>query len=90
MEYNELLNIYRYQIDTLDKELINLFSRRFEIVEQIGIIKRENNIEALQTDRWEQLMKDNIEMAKELMVSESFIRDVWNRVHEESLNIEKK
>lgn len=90
MEYNELLNIYRYQIDTLDKELINLFSRRFEIVEQIWIIKRENNIEALQTDRWEQLMKDNIEMAKELMVSESFIRDVWNRVHEESLNIEKK
>lgn len=90
MEYNELLKIYRYQIDTLDKELIHLLSRRFEIVEQIWIIKKENNVEALQTDRWEQLLKDNIEMGKELMVSESFIRDVWELIHSESLRIEKK
>ncbi len=90
MEYNELLKIYRYQIDTLDKELIHLLSRRFEIVEQIWIIKKENNVEPLQADRWEQLLKDNIEMGKELMVSESFIRDVWELIHKESLRIEKK
>lgn len=89
MEYSELLEIYRHQIDTLDKEIIYLLSRRFEIVNQIWIIKKENNIEALQSDRWEQLLNENLEMAKELMVSESLVRDIWERIHKESLRIEK-
>lgn len=89
MEYNELLEIYRHQIDTLDKELIYLLSRRFEIVNQIWIIKKENNIPALQSDRWEQLLAENIEVAKELMVSESLVIDIWEKIHEESLRIEK-
>lgn len=89
MEHTELLKIYREQIDTLDKEIIYLFSRRFKIVEQIWIIKKENNIKPLQTDRWEKLLNENIEVWKELMVSESFIKDVWGRIHKESLNIEK-
>jgi chorismate mutase len=35
METNELLKNYREQIDTLDKELIYLLFRRFEIVKQV-------------------------------------------------------
>jgi chorismate mutase len=35
MENKDLLENYRAQIDTLDKELIYLFFRRFEIVKQI-------------------------------------------------------
>lgn len=89
MENKELLKIYRHQIDTLDKELISLIARRFEIVKQIGIIKKEDSIEALQLDRWNKLLQDNIEMWREYLVSESFIRDVWNRIHEESLELEK-
>ena len=89
MEYKELLKIYRDQIDTLDKEMIYLLSRRFEIVNQIWIIKKENNIKALQKDRWEKLLNENIEVANELWVSELIIRDIWERIHKESLSIEK-
>jgi chorismate mutase len=35
MEYKELLENYRAQIDTLDKEIIYLLSRRFTIVNQV-------------------------------------------------------
>lgn len=89
MEYNELLKIYREQIDSLDKEIIYLLSRRFEIVNQVWLLKKENNIPALQKDRWESLLNENIEVGNELWVSESIIRDIWNRIHEESLKIEK-
>jgi len=89
MEHKELLKIYREQIDTLDKEMIYLLSRRFELVNQIWIIKKENNIPALQKDRWESLLNDNIEVWKELLVEESLITDIWNRIHEESLRIEE-
>ena len=89
MEYNELLKNYREQIDTLDKEVIYLLSRRFEIVNQIWLIKKENNITPLQNDRWQKLLSENIEVATELWVSEELIKDLWNRIHEESLKIEK-
>ncbi|MBT3729103.1 hypothetical protein HOF65_02820 [bacterium] len=35
MEHKELLQIYRDQIDTLDKEIIYLLTRRFQIVNEI-------------------------------------------------------
>lgn len=89
MEYKELLNIYRHQIDTLDKEVITLLARRFEIVKQIWIIKKENNIQPLQNDRWKKLLDENIEFWEELLVPEKFIIDIWERIHKESLEIEK-
>lgn len=89
MEYNELLCNYRAQIDTLDKEIIYLLSRRFEIINQVWILKKENNIPALQKDRWEELLNENIEVWYELGISEEIIRDIWERIHKESLKIEK-
>ncbi len=90
MEYSELLQIYREQIDTLDKEIIYLFSRRFQIVKQIWILKKENNAVILQKDRWEKLLNENIEVWKDLMVPEQFIRDIWEKIHKESLKLEKE
>ena len=89
MEYNELLENYRAQIDTLDKEMIYLLFRRFEIVNQIWILKKDNNIEVLQIDRWKKLLNENVEVGNELWVSELIIRDIWERIHKESLKIEK-
>jgi chorismate mutase len=89
MEYVDLLQNYRAQIDTLDKEIIYLLSRRFTIVNEVWLLKKENNIPALQESRWNELLSENIEVWKELWVSESFIIDVWERIHKEALNIEK-
>jgi len=89
MEYKELLANYRAQIDTLDKEIIYLLSRRFTIVNEVWKLKKENNIKPLQTDRWNMLLAENIEVAKELDVSEELVRDIWGRIHKESLEIEK-
>ena len=60
MEYNELLKIYRDQINTIDKELIYLLARRFQIVNEIGLIKKENNISVLQKEIFEKLLTDHI------------------------------
>ena len=89
MEYKDLLQNYRAQIDTLDKEIIYLLSRRFTIVNQVWILKKENNIAPLQTNRWNELLAENIEVWKELEVSEELIRDVWERIHKEALIIVK-
>jgi len=89
MENSELLKIYRDQIDTLDKELIYLFFRRFEIVKQIWLIKKQDNIPALDSARWETLLNENLEVSREYWLKDDFIIDIWNRIHSESLKIEK-
>mgnify|MGYP001765821076 FL=1 len=89
MENNELLKIYRDQIDTLDKELIYLFFRRFEIVKQIWLVKKQEKIQPLDNNRWQTLLNENLEVSREFWLNDQFIIDIWNRIHSESLNIEK-
>lgn len=89
MENRELLDIYRKQIDTLDKELIYLFFRRFEIVKQIWIIKKQEKIEPLDNTRWQTLLNENLEVSREYGLDDNFIIDIWNRIHSESLKLEK-
>lgn len=89
MKNSQLLENYRQQIDSLDKELLYLLSRRFEIVKQIWIIKKEEWIKPLQKDRWKKLLTENTKVWNELWLNEDLVIDIWNRIHTESLEIEK-
>lgn len=89
MENKELLENYREQINTLDKELIYLFFRRFEIVKQIWEVKKQEWKEALDSNRWNQLLNDNLDVAREFWLDDDFIIDVWNKIHDQSLKLEK-
>ncbi len=90
MENKELLKIYREQIDSLDKEIIYLLFRRFELVKQIGLIKKEDWINnPLDETRWNKLMDENLEVSREYWLSDDLIIDLWNRIHKESLDLEK-
>lgn len=88
MEFEELLQNYREQIDTLDKELLYLFHRRFEIVKEIWKLKKENSLEPLQVDRWKKLLTDNILVWEDLWLDEEFVIDIWERIHKECLKLE--
>jgi len=89
MQNQELLQNYREQIDSLDKELLYLFSRRFIMVSEIGNIKKLENMQVLQISRWEELLKENIRVWLEMGLEKDFIVDIWERIHKESLEIEK-
>jgi len=89
MELDKFLENFREQIDTIDHEIIYLLSRRFALVKQIWNIKKELNISALQEKRWEQLMNNLLEEAKERNVNSDLVTKIWKLIHEESLKIEK-
>jgi chorismate mutase len=80
---------YRKQIDKIDLEILKLFAKRFEIVLEIWKLKRENNIQSLDKKRWNEVLWRIIEEWKKMWLSEEFVVDVWERVHEESLRVEK-
>ena len=44
MTENELEKM-RLEIDKIDSEIVQLFAKRFEVVKQIGALKRKNGVE---------------------------------------------
>ncbi len=89
MELDKFLENFREQIDTIDYEIIYLLSRRFALVEQIWNIKKEKWENVLQPKRWDNLLKNLLEEAKEKNVNSELVKKIWEEIHKESLNIEK-
>lgn len=45
------LNVYRKEIDKIDKELVSLFEKRLEVVSKVARYKKENNLPVYYEDR---------------------------------------
>lgn len=89
MNLDELLQSLRNQIDTIDEEMIYLFSRRFELVKQIWEIKKKMWADALQPKRWEKLLENLHKEADDKWVNKEFITEIWELIHKEALRLEK-
>ncbi|MBP9779055.1 chorismate mutase [Candidatus Gracilibacteria bacterium] len=85
---SELLE-FRSQIDQIDHQIIELLAKRFEIVKQVGHYKKEHHIAPLQVNRWNEVLKNRIEIAQKYNIDPNCIVDIWNRIHESALEMEK-
>src|SRR5882724_7807538 len=61
---DQTLQVSRKKIDSLDKALIALLGERERVVKEIGVYKAQNNIPALQADRFKQVIEKSIEAGK--------------------------
>ncbi len=77
---NSLLN--------LDKSLCLVLAERFCIVKRVGRYKKKINVPPLDTDRWNRLLQNKAEMAESLEISVSLVKDIFNAIHQVSLDIE--
>ena len=87
---DQTLQINRKKIDSLDKALIALLGERERVVKDIGIYKAQNNIPALQADRFKQVVEKSVAAGKKEDLSETFITELMNAIHKESLRIEEE
>ena len=76
----------REQIDSLDREIIKLLSERMKVAEDIGRIKRENDVRILQFSRWEDIVERALAQNKSLGLSEQFLRTILDAIHVESID----
>jgi chorismate mutase len=83
---NPGLQKLRDQMDQLDDELISLLSHRMKLADEMGDVKRQQNITILQTERWDAILHRAISKAKLLGLSEDFIIKYFEAVHMESIN----
>jgi chorismate mutase len=82
------LEIQRRKIDSLDKALVELLGARQRAVEEIGLYKVAHHIPPLQPARFQEVLRKSIEAGAKEQLSATFITNLMNAIHEESLRIE--
>jgi chorismate mutase len=87
-EFENRLDVLRNRIDALDKELLETLSARVAIVKQIGRFKKENNVTALQINRWSKLMDDRVNLGKKLDLNDTFVKILFQLIHEDSVRMQ--
>lgn len=84
------LEAYRRQIDEIDRNILDFLSKRMEIVERIGHLKKENNITILQIRRWNNIFKDRMRRGQALGLDPAFLRTILEMVHKQSIDLQTR
>ena len=87
-DFENQLDVLRNRIDAIDSELLETLSSRIEIVKEIGKYKKENNVTALQINRWTQLMDNRVNLGKNLDLNETFVKILFQLIHEDSVRMQ--
>ena len=88
--FNEKIEKLRLHIDEFDSKLIQVLGQRMRIADEIGLLKKENNVAVLQSRRWKQVLERmNAEGIPENL-SEEFILKLFRAIHQESIIHQEK
>ena len=87
-EFENHLDVLRNRIDAIDSELLEILASRVGIVKQIGQYKKENNVTALQINRWTQLMENRVKLGKKLDLNDTFVKILFQLIHEDSVRMQ--
>ncbi len=85
---NSLMKL-RKNIDQFDRELINIFYKRFSVVKKVAMYKKQNNLKPLDSTRWHEVVSKMVRLSKKKKIPENFIKSIANSIHKESLRIER-
>lgn len=86
INFQQEINRLRSQIDILDEQMLDIIQKRMKIAENIGDLKKENNISVLQNKRWNEIQQRMILLGKEKNLSEEFVTKFLKIIHQESIN----
>ena len=90
VEYLNNLSNLRTQIDVVDHKLTEILGKRMKIADEIGGLKKKNNVAILQNKRWNEILGKMILEGKEFDLSEEFVLKIYKAIHQESINHQKR
>jgi chorismate mutase len=87
-ELPKRIQLLRREIDAIDSGIITLLAKRMRFVRDIGRWKLDNNVSLFQPDRWQQMIDCRVEASVRQRISGTLVREIFERIHEEALNIQ--
>jgi chorismate mutase len=82
----DMLEDLRFQIDSYDKELIDIIKKRMDLVNAIGKHKKANNMTILQPDRWSEIQNRAMALGEQSNFSKDFVTKLFRTIHQEAIN----
>jgi len=79
------LQTLRLQIDQCDRELLNVLTRRMAVSRQIGVFKKAHNLQILQPERYDDIVRRLSEAGAQTGMSAEFMQTLMQVIHEESV-----
>ena len=89
-DWKENIDQLRAKIDIIDENILYALGSRMKISRQIGEYKKNNNIAILQTSRWDKVLAKVVEQAKDYGIPEKCIVDIFNTIHEASVEVQNE
>jgi len=80
----------RNSIDGLDEQLLHLLVKRLQIVSEVGKIKKNLNLPALDVDRWVLVLEKNMTKGQKMGLNREFVKQILDTIHVQALAIEEK
>ncbi|NQU35836.1 MAG: bifunctional 3-deoxy-7-phosphoheptulonate synthase/chorismate mutase type II [Bacteroidetes bacterium] len=85
LDFQHKLEELRTEVDKLDGELMQILSKRMEIIDEIGEYKRENDITILQMKRWAGIIADRMSIGTHMGLDKVFLKKLLTLIHKESI-----
>lgn len=82
------LSSLRAEIDQLDKHLWEIIAQRMDIAREIGEWKHTHGELVLQSNRYQQVLDQCLQCAREKGISEDTVREVMDALHKESVRVQ--
>ena len=89
-DYVSQLGNLRSRIDIIDEQLLDLLKKRMDIADEIGALKKTNNVAILQNTRWHEILGKMILEGEQHNLSEEFVIQVFKAIHQESINRQER
>lgn len=83
------LDEMRHSLLNLDKSICLVLAERFCIVKRIGHYKEQLGIPPLDAARWQQVLDDKAEKARQMGISVDLVKNIFNAIHEVALVLEE-
>jgi chorismate mutase len=80
----------RTKIGDLDDKLFDILSARMLMSEEVGQFKKVHNITILQQNHWSNIIKSRLSQSDNYKISEQFIRQIMDAIHQESIRHQTK
>ena len=84
--FHNMLEDLRQKIDIFDEQLLDILEKRMKVAEDIATRKRDNQIAVLQSKRWAEVVRKNIDAGTRKGLDADFITNLFRHIHEESIN----
>lgn len=86
---NKLAELRRI-IDDIDDEIVHALKKRVQVIEEIGLYKKEHSITIFQLERWQEILRTRGQWADKLGLSRQHIEKLCQLLHEESIRVQNE